>query len=107
MMEGSIRRRAPDEAKIRSRNSKLLEREITRAVNEQQIRIQCPCRLHMKGSRSSLLIRSYQRCLTTNGRHPWFYGSSEGYDADDSDLEWDDHIRWYHGERLYEEIKTS
>ncbi|KAG0593999.1 hypothetical protein M758_UG038500 [Ceratodon purpureus] len=100
-----IRRQAPSERRIRSRLSKLLGREIAHAHSNGRTRIRCPCKIHARGSTSSLTIPSYRRCLQRNGRHPWFFGSTEGFEQDTSNTEWDEHIAWYHGARAAENIR--
>ncbi|KAG0575364.1 hypothetical protein KC19_VG340100 [Ceratodon purpureus] len=51
----------------------------------------------MKEQHSLKMLTSYHRCLRANRRHLWFFGSTEGYEGDTSDDEWDDHVKWYYG----------
>lgn len=76
-MEESIRRRAPDERRIRARAAKLMDRELQYAARMGSRTILCPCTIHGRETRSGLVPRSYQRCLRENGRHAWFFGRSE------------------------------
>ena len=75
--EGGIARRAPDQGRIVRRAAKLLQREIAHAAFKGWDKMRCPCTIHVREQRLSLSINSYRRCLSRNGRHPWFFGSSE------------------------------
>ncbi|KAG0573753.1 hypothetical protein KC19_VG206700 [Ceratodon purpureus] len=99
-MAGNIRRSVPDERRIRAREAKLLQRELQLAATKGLIRLRCPCNLCMKEQHSLKILTNYRRCLRANRRHPWFFWSTEGYEGDSSNDEWDDHMSWYYGAQV-------
>ena len=76
-MEEGIRRRLPKPERVRAREERLLQRELQYALEQGRRKLSCPCRLCMRQQHSEKVPTSYRRCLVSDCRHPWFFGTPE------------------------------
>ncbi|KAG0596084.1 hypothetical protein M758_UG222800 [Ceratodon purpureus] len=92
--------------RIAVREKKLWTRELSWAIREQHrtsqthLKMSCPCKLCDKGYRQEKYVETVLHHLDAQkmfGRDPKHYGSSKGYDPDESDEEWDNHILHSYG----------
>lgn len=75
------------------RKAKLWLRETTWvAHNSPDGLMLCPCSICERGNRKRFSIAECARMIEAYGRHEACWGSSEGFEVDESDDEWDAHV---------------
>lgn len=89
------------------RNAKLLAREEARARFQGREEDQCPCLMCIEGGPWSYMKRrTIREHLRTWGRHDAYWGPTQGFDMDDFDNEWEEHVRSQHEVHGYNDGMT-